>query len=109
MLMPQRLPRASVRRRSIICLHHAANGPEQPPSGSFGRESSPEGPRRPRVGEVVDEPAFAVLCQALGGPPAGGSIANRPFHLAPPMGGDLGVGVQGKPVDAGTAGTGECW
>jgi hypothetical protein len=46
------------------------------------------------MSEGVDEIALGVLGQAL--------------PLVAPMGRDLGVGVEGKPVDAGTAGTGEC-
>jgi len=75
----------------------------------FGASRIPIGAVRPRVGEGIDEIAIGVLCQALQGYRAVGSIANQAFQLVPPMGGDLGVGVQGKPVDAGTAGTGERW
>ena len=40
MLMPQRLPRASVRRRFIIYLHRASNGQGQQPSEAILRRSS---------------------------------------------------------------------
>jgi hypothetical protein len=49
------------------------------------------------------------LGQALQGHRAASGIPEQALQLVAPMGGDLGVGVAGKPVDAGTAGTGECW
>ena len=61
------------------------------------------------MGAGVDEIAVGVLGQALQGHRAAGGIPDQALQLVAPMGRDLGVGVEGKPVDASTAGTGECW
>src|SRR5215475_8648408 len=68
------------------------------------RESNPCGPVRPRVRKGVDEIAIGVLLQTLQRHGTSRGIADQALQLIAPMGGDLGVGVQGEPVDAGTAG-----
>jgi hypothetical protein len=60
------------------------------------------------MGERVDQIAVGILGQALQGHGTTGCIADQALQLIPPMGGDLGIGVQGKALDAGTAGTGQC-
>ena len=57
--------------------------------------------------EGVDEIAVGVLCETLQRHGTAGRIPDEPLQLIPPMGGDLGVGVQREAMDAGTAGTGE--
>jgi hypothetical protein len=52
------------------------------------------------MGEGVDEIAVGVLGQALQGHRAAGGIPDQALQLVAPMGRDLGVGVEGKPVDA---------
>src|SRR5262249_33342321 len=69
------------------------------------RESNPCGPVRPRVRKGVDEIAIGVLLQTLQRHGTSRGIADQALQLIAPMGGDLGVGVQGEPVDAGTEGT----
>ena len=59
------------------------------------------------MGEGVDKIAVGVLGQALQGHGAAGGIPDQALQLVAPMGGDLGVGVERKALDAGTAGTGE--
>ena len=71
------------------------------------REPNPRGAIGPRVREGVDEIAVGVLCETLQRHGTAGRIPDEPLQLIPPMGGDLGVGVQRKAMDAGTAGTGE--
>jgi hypothetical protein len=45
------------------------------------------------------------VCQARQGHRATSSIAEQVLQLIPPVRGDLGVGMQGKALHAGTAGT----
>src|SRR5215471_11872180 len=61
------------------------------------------------MGERVEEIAVGVLDQALERYRTTGGIADELFQLIPPVGWDVGVGVQRKPLDAGTVGTGERW
>ena len=68
------------------------------------RESNPCGPVRPRVRKGVDEIAIGVLLQTLQRHGTSRGRADQALQLIAPMGGDLGVGVQGEPVDAGTEG-----
>ena len=68
------------------------------------RESHPCGPVRPRVRKGGDEIAIGVLLQTLQRHGTSRGIADQALQLIAPMGGDLGVGVQGEPVDAGTEG-----
>src|SRR5262245_23108114 len=56
------------------------------------------------MGEGVDKIAIGVLLQTLQGYGTTSGIAEQALQLVAPMGGDLGVGVQGKALDAGTAG-----
>ena len=70
------------------------------------REANPRGAIGPGMGEGVDEIAVGVLGQALQGHGTASGIADEPLQLIAPVRGDLGVGVQGKALDAGTAGTG---
>ena len=57
------------------------------------------------MGEGVDKIAIGVLLQTLQGYGTASGKAEQALQLVEPMGGDLGVGVQGKALDAGTAGT----
>ena len=50
---------------------------------------------------------MSVLRQTLQGHGTTGRIADQALQLVAPMGRDLGVGVQGKALHAGTAGTGQ--
>ena len=57
------------------------------------------------MGEGGEEIAVGVLRQALQRHGTASSIADQALQRIPPVRGDLGVRVQGKSVDAGTAGT----
>jgi hypothetical protein len=57
------------------------------------------------MGEGVDEIAVGIFLEALQGHRAAGGITDQACQLIALVRRDLGVGVQGKPVDAGTAGT----
>ena len=72
-----------------------------------GREPHPSRPVRPGMGASGDEIAVGVLRQTLQRHGPARSIPHQALQLLPPMGGDLRSGVQGKALDAGTAGTGE--
>ena len=72
------------------------------------RESNPRGAIGPRMGEGVDEIAVGIFLETLQGHRAAGGITDQACQLIAPVRRDLSVGVQGKPVDAGTAGTCEC-
>ena len=61
------------------------------------------------MGEGVDKIAVGVLRQALQRHGTAGGIADQALQLIAPVRRDLGVGVQGKPMYAGTAGTCERW
>jgi hypothetical protein len=61
------------------------------------------------MGEGGDEIAVGVLRQALQGHGTTSGIPDQALQLVAPMGRDLGVGVERKAVDTGTAGTGERW
>jgi hypothetical protein len=56
------------------------------------------------VRKGVDEIAIGVLLQTLQRHGTSRGIADQALQLIAPMGGDLSVGVQGEPVDTGTAG-----
>ena len=62
----------------------------------------------PGPGAGGEEVAAGLLGKALQRYGASGSIADEACQLVAPMRRDLGVGVQRKPVDAGTAGAREC-
>ena len=47
---------------------------------------------------------MGILCKPLKRHRTSGCIADQALQLVTPMGGNLGVGVQGKAVDTGTAG-----
>jgi hypothetical protein len=68
-------------------------------------EPHARGAVRPRVDEGVEEIAVGVLRQALQRHGTSSSIADQALQLISLVRGDLGIRVQGKPVDAGTAGT----
>src|SRR5436309_899418 len=57
---------------------------------------------------VTNEVAVCILGKAFQRYGASGGIADEAFPLVAPMRRDPGVGVQRKPVDAGTAGAREC-
>jgi hypothetical protein len=59
------------------------------------------------VGEGVDEIAVGLFLKALQGHRAAVGITEQAFQLIAPVRRDLSVGVQGKPMQAGTAGIGE--
>ena len=57
--------------------------------------------------EDVKEVAVGIFLEALRRHGTAGRITDEPLQLIPPMGRDLGVGMQGKALHAGTAGTRE--
>jgi hypothetical protein len=59
------------------------------------------------MGERVEEIAVGVLDQALERYRATGGIADELFQLIPPVRGDSGIGVEGKPIDTGAVRTRE--
>src|SRR2546423_13790579 len=72
-------------------------------------EPNPSRPVRPRVGEGRDKIAIGVLLQTLQGYGTAGRIPYQALQLVTPVGWDVGVGVQRKPLDAGTLRTSEPW
>ena len=107
-----RPPQVAVGRQTAAIAHqvHARQGHErgQLLEEFHWREANARGAVRPRVGEGIDEIAVGVLRQALQRHRAAGGIADQALQLVAPMGGDLGVGMQGKALHARTAGTREC-
>jgi len=103
-----RSTQAAVGRQTAAIAHHvdARQGHElcQLLQKFHRRESHPCGPVRPRVRKGVDEIAIGVLLQTLQRHGTSRGRAEQALQLIAPMGGDLGVGVQGEPVDAGTEG-----
>src|SRR5215831_8037949 len=73
------------------------------------REANPRGAIGPRMRERIDEIAVGVFLEALQRHGTTGGIADEAFQLIAPMRRNRRVGVQGKALYAGTAGTGECW
>ena len=71
------------------------------------REANPCGAVGPRVGESIDEIAVGVFLEALQGHGPTGGIAEQTLQLIAPMRWNRRVGVEGKPVDTGTARTRE--
>jgi hypothetical protein len=69
------------------------------------REPNARGAVRPRVCDGVDRVAVGVLRQTLQGYGPTGRITDEPLQLVASMGWDVGVGVHGKALHAGTAGT----
>ncbi len=69
------------------------------------REPNPRGAIGPRMDEGVDEIAVGIFLEALQGHGTAGGITDQAFQLIAPVRGGLSVGVQGKPMHAGTAGT----
>jgi hypothetical protein len=59
------------------------------------------------MGEGVDQIAVGVVLETLQGHGTASRIPEQALQLVAPMGGDLGVGVERKAVDAGTACPGE--
>src|SRR5262249_50321087 len=59
--------------------------------------------------EGIDEIAIGLCLEALQGDGTAGRIPYQALQLVTPVGWDMGVGVQRKPLDAGTVGTGERW
>jgi hypothetical protein len=60
------------------------------------------------MSEGIDQITVGVALQTPQWHGTAGRIAEQAFQLISPVRGDLGVGVQGKPVDTGTTGTGAC-
>ncbi len=60
------------------------------------------------MSKSINQIAVGVLGQTLQGHGATGRIADQALQLIPPIGGDVGGGMQGKALHAGTAGTGQC-
>src|SRR5215468_5724173 len=73
------------------------------------REPNPRGAVGPRMRESIDEIAVGLFLEAFQGHGPAGRIADEAFQLIAPMRRNRRVGVQGKALDAGTAGTGERW
>jgi hypothetical protein len=57
----------------------------------------------------IKEVAVGIFLEALQRHSTAGRIAYEALSLIPPVRGDLGVGMPGKALHAGTAGTNECW
>src|SRR5262245_59829135 len=72
-----------------------------------GREANPRSAVRSRIREGVDEIAIGVLSQTRHGHGPARGIPDQALQLVTPMSWDLGIGVQGKALHAGTAGIGE--
>ena len=68
------------------------------------RECDAGRPVRPGRGEGIHEIPMGVLGKAFKRHRTAGRIAEQALQLVPPMGRDLRVGMQRKPVDTGTAG-----
>jgi len=69
------------------------------------REGDPGRAVRPRMGEGIDEVAMDIFLEALQGYGTAGCIPYQALQLVTPVGWDVGVGVQRKPLGAGTVGT----
>src|SRR5215831_12945672 len=69
------------------------------------REPNPRGAVGPRMRESIDEIAVGVFLETFQGHGPAGRIADEAFQLITPVCRDVGVGVQRKPLDAGTVGT----
>ena len=72
------------------------------------REFDTRRPVRPQLGKGIDEITIGIFFKTLQRHGASRRVPNQAFQLVTPMRWDLGVGVQRKPVDAGTAGACEC-
>src|SRR5262249_45154353 len=69
------------------------------------REPNARGAVGPRVSEGVEEIAIGLYLEALQRHRAAGRIPYQALQLVTPVGWNVGVGVQRKPLDAGTVGT----
>ena len=58
--------------------------------------------------EGAKEVAVGIFLEALQRHGTAGRIADEALSLIPPVRGDMGIGMQGKALYAGTAGTSEC-
>ncbi len=63
---------------------------------------------RPRLGERGDEVPTGIFVETIERYGASYSVPNQALQLVTPVRWDVGVGVQRKPMDTGTAGTCEC-
>src|SRR5262249_39940919 len=71
------------------------------------REPNAHGPVRPRMGRGADQTTVGRCLEAFQGYGTAGRIPYQALQLVTPVGWDVGVGVQRKPLGAGTVGTGQ--